>query len=109
MREVIDLSVLSSVQLQRAPFPWAVYEGTFKQEPASVTVLTKGFKCHSQRRILEAIGKKGCDAWFQHNVETSPLLGMGERQPHEPTELDDVWLSVAENLLASDIVNASAP
>src|ERR1041384_4883977 len=100
MSDIIDLAALSSAKLQTAPFPWATYEGTFKQIPPNEAFPTDGFSCHAQQRILETIGKKGSDAWYQHNVETRPLLELGAHRPHSPDDLDDVWLTTAEDLLS---------
>jgi SM-20-related protein len=99
MSDVIDLEALSSAKLQTKPYPWATYEDSFKHVPADDAFPDGDFSSHSQQKILEAIGKKGSDAWFQHNVETRPLLELGESQPYRAEELDDVWLATAEDLL----------
>jgi hypothetical protein len=97
---VIDLGALSAAKLQIAPYPWASYESTFSQPPPGNAFPTIGFTPHAQRRILEVTGKKGSDPWYQHNVETRPLLGLGEDQVHGSPDLDAYWLQVAEDLLA---------
>lgn len=102
MSDIIDLAALCSAKLQTTPFPWASYEGAFKWLPSPNSFPTNGFARHSQQRILEAIGKKESDAWFQHNVETRPLLELGESRPHEQIGLNDVWLSVAEDLVSPE-------
>jgi hypothetical protein len=99
VKGVIDLAALSAAKLHTTPFPWASYENTFSQPPPSNAFPSTGFTPHAQRRILEAIGKKGSNSWYQHNVETRPLLELDEEQVNEPSALDPFWLQVAEDLL----------
>jgi hypothetical protein len=97
---VIDLGALSAARLETAPYPWGSYDSTFSQAPPGNSFPASGFTPHAQRRILEVIGKKGTDSWYQHNVETRPLLELGDDQVRETSDLDPYWLEVAEDLVA---------
>jgi SM-20-related protein len=98
---VINFDALSSAELCTDPYPYASYDKAF-HEPESLTSTfpTSGFEWHSQRKLLETLGRKGSDAWYQHSVATRPLLELGSTEPHEPSELDEVWLALAEDLLS---------
>ncbi|HEU5160825.1 MAG TPA: 2OG-Fe(II) oxygenase [Streptosporangiaceae bacterium] len=103
MSNTIDLDALGAAVFRTEPFPWAYYEGAFREPRTLIDAFPDtGFEWHSQRRILEAIGKRGSDAWYQHNVSTRALLELGERDPHEPAGLADVWLGVAEDLTSPE-------
>ncbi|MGW1059899.1 2OG-Fe(II) oxygenase [Micromonospora rubida] len=103
MSGIVNMDTLGSADMRTDPFPWAYYERAFADPAKLIEAFpTSGFEWHSQRRILEAIGKKGSDAWYQHNVSTRALLELGETKPHEPDALDDVWLQVAEDLTSAE-------
>lgn len=97
---VIDLAALSSAELQQDPFPWATYTGTFNRTPPADAFPKQGFTPHAQRRILDVIGKKGSDAWYQHNIETRPLIELGEARVADGADLDAFWLKAADDILA---------
>ena len=103
MSKVLNLDALASATMHDDPYPWAHYEAAFTDpEPLVRGFPTTGFEGHAQQRLLETLGKKGSDTWYQHNVSTRPLLELGEAAPHEPAELDDVWTAVAQELLSAD-------
>ncbi len=98
----LKLRTLSSAQMSDDPCPWASYEGVFQPHVLSADFPSHHFACHSQRRLLEALGRRHSDAWYQHNVETRALLELGSEEPFEPDSLDDVWLDVAADLLSPE-------
>jgi hypothetical protein len=102
MSGILDFDALGAAEFQTDPFPWAYYDNAFHEPQALIgSFPTTGFEPHAERRILEAIGKKGSDAWHRNNVSTRALLELGEREPHQPSGLADVWLRLAQDL-ASD-------
>ncbi|MGK5627798.1 2OG-Fe(II) oxygenase [Streptomyces sp. URMC 123] len=103
MTNMIDLDALGSAEMRTDPFPWAFYGNALRDPQALIDAFpTTGFEWHSQRRILETLGRRGTDAWYQHNVATRALLELGETRPHEPAELDDRWLAVVDDLLSPE-------
>lgn len=100
--QALNLGALASAQLSEEPCPWASYEGVFQPHVLTAKFPTDHFDFHSQRRLLEALGKKGSEAWYQHNVETRPLLELGAEEPFEPGGLDAPWLEVASDLLSPE-------
>ena len=103
MSKVLNLDALASTTMHDDPYPWAHYRTAFTDpDPLVRGFPTTRFEGHAQQRLLETLGKKGSDTWYQHNVSTRALLGLGETAPHEPAELDDVWAAVAQELLSAD-------
>lgn len=103
MSNIINMETLSAADFRTEPFPWAYYEGAFRDpQPLIDTFPDSGFEFHAERKILEAIGKKGTDAWYHNNVQTRALLELGETKPWEPSELSEAWLGVAEDLLSAE-------
>lgn len=103
MSNVIRMDLLGAVAMRSEPFPWGYYENAFDEPDTLVERFPDaGYEPHAQQRILEALGKRGTDAWYANNVRTRPLLELGETRPHQPEELDDVWLSVAEDLCSAE-------
>jgi hypothetical protein len=98
----LNLEALSSAALKQDPCPWASYEGVFEPHVLAAKFPADHFDSHSQRRLLEALGKKGSEAWYQHNVETRALLELGADAPFEPNGLDAPWLEVASDLLSPE-------
>lgn len=98
--KAIDLAALSKVRIGPDPWPWGTYEGVFHPEVLRARFPTDHFSYHSQYRILEAMGKRNSDSWYQHNVRTRPLLELGKKEPFEPDTLDPIWLDVARDLLS---------
>jgi hypothetical protein len=99
--KVINVDALGGAELRTEPYPYAYYDDAFYEPQAlTSTFPDSGFEFHSQRKLLEALGRKGTDAWYQHNVATRPLLELGALEPHEPEALDPVWLRLAEELLS---------
>lgn len=103
MNNVIDFDELAGAKLHNEPYPWAFY-GNALRDPAGLisTFPEEGFAWHSQRQILEKLGKKGSDKWYQHGVATRALLELGESAPHDAASLDDLWLAFSEDLLSPD-------
>jgi aryl-alcohol dehydrogenase-like predicted oxidoreductase len=103
----INFEELASAKLNEEPFPWAFYGNALKNSNGLIdTFPTTGFAWHSQRQLLENLGKKGSEAWYQHSVATRALLELGETRPHEPSELDDQWLAFADDLLSAEYRDA---
>lgn len=103
MSNVINLDALAAAELRTDPFPWAYYCNALNDlEELIASFPTTGFEYHSQRRILETLGKKETDAWYQHNVSTRALLELGQGRPHEPEGLSEKWLGAVEDLLSTD-------
>lgn len=103
MSNIINMENLGAAEMRTDPFPWAYYEGAFRDPSALIDGFPDtGFEYHAERRILEAIGKKGSDGWYHNNVMTRALLELGETKPHEPEGLSDEWLAVAEDLLSAE-------
>jgi hypothetical protein len=103
MSGMLNMEALDSAELRTDPFPWAYYEDAFSNAQGLIDSFpSTGYEWHSQRRILEAIGKTGSDAWYQHSVATRPLLELGSRQPYHPDDLDERWLGVAEDLASAE-------
>jgi hypothetical protein len=103
MSNIINMEKLGAAEFQTDPFPWAYYEGAFRNPQALIDAFpAAGFEYHAERRILEAIGKKGTDAWFHNNVMTRALLELGETRPHEPEHLSEEWLAVADDLMSAE-------
>ncbi|MEJ2631471.1 MAG: hypothetical protein P8015_09670 [Acidihalobacter sp.] len=98
----LDLSSLGSTRMNDDPWPWAFYEGVFQPHVLNANFPNDHFACHSQHRLLEALGRRQSDSWFQHNVETGALLELGSDEPFEPDGLEDIWLEVAADLLSPD-------
>ena len=98
MSNAVNFDAINSAKMSVDPYPHAAYGGVFSDpQPLIDSFPTDGFECHSQRRILEAIGKKESDAWYQHNVSTRALLELGETRPPS-SDLSDAWMQVAEDL-----------
>jgi len=103
MSHVIDFEALSAAKFSLDPYPVAHYQSAFLDpEPLAAAFPSTGFEPHSQQRLLETIGRKGSDDWYQHNVDTRPLLELGENKPFAPEDLDDVWLALAEELASAE-------
>jgi 2OG-Fe(II) oxygenase superfamily len=103
MSNVINMDAISAARVRTEPYPWALYDEAFGDcRPLIDTFPTDGFEWHSQRRILESIGKRGSDAWYQHSVATRALLELGETRPSRPEDLSDVWSAVAEDLTSTE-------
>lgn len=100
--QALNLGALASAELSEDPCPWASYQDVFEPHVLAASFPTDHFSCHSQRRLLEALGKRGSDAWYQHNVETRPLLELGAEEPFAPDGLDGAWLDVASDLLSPE-------
>ena len=108
MTNILNLEALTSARMETEIYPFARYENALV-DPKSLlgTFPTEKFSAHSQRRILEAIGKKGSDAWYQHNVFTRPLLELGEKRPAEDaSDLDHVWFELANELHSREYLEA---
>jgi hypothetical protein len=103
MSKIINLDALQRASMQTEPFPYGYYDDAF-HEPERLTAAfpSDRFEWHSQRTLLEAIGKQGSDAWHQHSVATRALLELGSQEPHASEELDEVWLELAGELLSDD-------
>lgn len=102
MSKALDLETLAAVRLHSDPAPWANYDGVFQEHVLSAKFPMDRFEEHSQRRLLGALGKQGTEAWYQHNVETRPLLELGRHDAYEPDGLDEAWLDVADDLLSPE-------
>ncbi len=103
MSNVLRLDVLADVEMRTDPFPWAAYENAFTEPDALIERFPdEGYEPHAQQRILEALGRRGTDAWYDNNVRTRPLLELGETSPHRPDQLDDIWLAVAEDICSAE-------
>lgn len=103
MSQVIDFEALSAATFSLDPYPVAHYQNAFLDAGRlSDAFPADGFEAHSQQRLLETIGRKGSDDWYQHNVGTRPLLELGEKKPFNPDGLDDVWLALAEELASAE-------
>ncbi|MCY4559408.1 MAG: 2OG-Fe(II) oxygenase [Chloroflexi bacterium] len=102
VKSALDLHSLSKVTMNREPSQWGSYYGVFNPRVLEAKFPEDHFSYHSQRRILEAICKRGTDAWYQHNVRTRPLLELGSKDPFEPDTLDPLWLCVADDLSSRD-------
>jgi hypothetical protein len=102
MNCAVDLSALGRARVQDDPWPWATYSGVFAPDVVEAPFPHDHFSYHSQRRILDAIGKEGSDAWHQHNVRTRPLLELGRSEPYEHETLDPAWLAVARDLASPE-------
>lgn len=100
--QALNLGALASAELTEKPCPWALYQDVFQPHVLTAKFPTDHFDCHSQRRLLEALGKRGSEAWYQHNVETRPLLELGAQEPFAPEGLDEPWLDVAADLLSPE-------
>lgn len=100
MVQALNLEALASARLNPKPWPWGVYDGALEAQVLEAKFPEDCFQEHSQRRLLRALGKQGTDAWHQHNVETRPLLELGESSVYEPDGLDEAWLAVADDLLS---------
>jgi hypothetical protein len=99
MTEVLDLDSLSSAEMHNDPYPFALYDAAFQGGmDLDAAFPADFFSWHSQRVLLDALGKQGSDAWFQHNVATRPLLELGETEPFEPDGLSAPWLALARDL-----------
>jgi hypothetical protein len=98
----VDIAALGRIQVRDDPWPWATYCGVFGPDVVEAPFPGDHFSYHSQRRILDAIGKGGSDAWYQHNVRTRPLLELGSSEPYEPEGLDPAWHAVAQDLVSRD-------
>jgi SM-20-related protein len=96
---VLNIEAIRYASMCTDPYPYASYDHTFTDVDRLLAAFPEdGFEYHAQRRLLETLGRKESDQWYQHNVRTRPLLNLGETSPHEPDELDDVWLALAEDL-----------
>ncbi|PCG84223.1 hypothetical protein CIB93_20630 [Streptomyces sp. WZ.A104] len=103
MSNAINMDAISAARMSDEPFPYALYDEAFHDtRPLIEGFPTEGFEWHSQRRILETLGKRGSDAWYQHSVATRALLELGEERPHRPEGLDDIWSAVAEDLTSAE-------
>lgn len=103
MSNAINMDAMSAAQMRAEPYPWALYSEAFDDCRTLIDAFpTDLFEWHSQRRILETIGKRGSDAWYQHSVATRALLELGETRPYRPEGLADVWLAVAEDLTSAE-------
>jgi hypothetical protein len=98
----LDLQALSCATVRSDPWYHATYTGVFRPEVLDAPFPDEHFSFHAQRRLLEAMGKKGSDAWYQHNVRTRPLLELGASEPFEPDSLNPVWLKVAKDLTSPE-------
>ncbi len=96
---IINFDAIRSASMQEDPFRYAPYSEAF-HAPGELTKAfpEAGFEWHVQRRMLEALGKKGSSSWNQHAVATRALLLLGRREPHDPHELDPVWIELAADL-----------
>lgn len=102
MSNALDLEALASARLNPDPAPWAAYDNVFQEHVLSAAFPVNHFQEHTQRTLLEALGKQGTEAWYQHNVETRPLLELGRKEVHEPEGLSEAWLEVANDLLSPE-------
>ncbi|MFE4924865.1 2OG-Fe(II) oxygenase [Streptomyces sp. NPDC056661] len=103
MSNIINLDALGSAEMRTEPYPWACYTDAMRDPEGLIESFpTDGFEWHSQRRLLETIGKRGSDPWFQHSVATRPLLELGADKPRDTAELDEQWLAVAEDLVSAE-------
>jgi hypothetical protein len=103
LTRAIDLDALGAAEMRTEPYPWAYYTGATRDPDGLIESFpTEGFSHHSQRRVLETLGKRGTDAWYQHNVATRALLELGADRPHDAANLDDRWLAVADDLLSAE-------
>ncbi|MEU7723851.1 2OG-Fe(II) oxygenase [Streptomyces sp. NPDC040724] len=103
MTNLLNIGAIHDAAMRTDPYPFASYEGTFKDVDRLLAAFPEdGFECHAQRRLLESLGRRESDEWYRHNVRTRPLLNLGESSPHEPGELNDVWLEVAEDLTSPE-------
>jgi hypothetical protein len=101
VENVIDFDTLARTRMQAFPYPWASYSGPFRQPPPAQAFPDKGFVSHAEHRILDAIGKKRTDTWFQHNIETRALIELGAAEPHQVQDLDGIWLAIAQDILSA--------
>ncbi|CDL83810.1 2OG-Fe(II) oxygenase [Xenorhabdus szentirmaii] len=102
MANILNLDALKNMKLNDDPSPWAICDNTFKQMISDDDFPVDHWTYHSQRKLAEALGKKGSQEWYQHNVKTRPLLELGVKEPYMPDELPDIWLSIASDLLSDD-------
>ncbi|WP_236792404.1 2OG-Fe(II) oxygenase [Amycolatopsis sp. GM8] len=103
MSNVIDFDEIVAAQFHDEPYPWAYYSKALRDPQGLAEVFPDiGFGWHSQRQILEKLGKKGSDAWYQHSVATRPLIELGKTVPYDSASLDDRWLAFAEDLLSPE-------
>jgi hypothetical protein len=102
MSNALDLETLASARFNLAPVPWAAYDNVFQDNVLLAAFPMDHFEEHAQRRLLETLGKQGTEAWYQHNVETRPLLNLGQKDVYEPEGLDEAWLGVADDLLSAE-------
>ena len=103
MTSVLNFEALGKATMQTEPYPFAAYEDAFHDVDRLVASFpTDGFEYHAQRRMLETLGRKGTDEWYQHNVRTRALLNLGETSPHEPDGLDEIWLQLATDLSSAE-------
>lgn len=99
MSNLVRMDALSAAEMRTDPFPWAHYENAFSDPRRLVERFPdSGFEPYASRRILEALGKHGTDAWYDHNVKTRALLEFGSSEPREADDLDEAWVAVAEDL-----------
>ena len=100
--QALNLSALASAKLKEEPCPWAYYRSVFQPHVLTARFPTDHFEYHSQRVLLDVLGKKSSEAWYQHNVQTRALLELGAKEPFKPEELDKAWLEVASDLLSPE-------
>jgi len=94
----LSIESLASARVALDPWTWGAYNGVFQEQVLNAPFPSDHFSYHAQRRLLEAMGKKGGDAWCQHNVRTRPLLELGETKPFKPESLHTAWLDLAREL-----------
>ncbi len=102
MAKMLNFVALSKMKLNYVPSPWASCDNTFLTPIQSSAFPVSHWTYHSQRKLSEALGKKGAPEWHQHNVKTRPLLELGKTEPHVPDELADIWVAVADDLLSPE-------
>jgi hypothetical protein len=99
----LNMDALRSAEFHADPYPYAHYQNAFHEvDKLTDAFPTTGFEPHAQRRLLEAIGKKGSPDWYRNNVFTRALLELGETRAHEPDGLAEVWLELADELTSAE-------
>ncbi|MBD1583315.1 2OG-Fe(II) oxygenase [Pseudoalteromonas sp. S16_S37] len=102
MASIINYDALSQAKVSAPELPYSTYSGVFNREIPASAFPSDHFEFHSQRKLLEALGKKGTPAWYQHNVRTRTLLELGQSEVFSPQTLDSIWLDVAQGLLSKE-------
>ena len=106
MTKVLDLEALRSADMRTEPWPWGYYENALRECDALAAAFpVEGLAHEPQRGVLEEYGRRYDTDWATSDQKRD-LVRLGEREPHQPSDLDELWIEVAYDLLSDEYQDA---